>query len=207
MPAEHGGERGYPGIGFGGRGGGVQYVCGDGCGGEGGSGGDRSGASGATGGGDRGDRVCGADRPGAVGRAAGGDAGVGEFGEAFGGGLGGDGVDGGGYPAGLGGIGRWKFSGIEGGLGLSWMCSRGVTIRARSASFRRGRGPNRSVPLAGVVGQVRRLVEGGVREVVLTGVDLASWDEGLGVLVRGSVAGGAGVGAVAIKFGRSGSVG
>lgn len=38
-----------------------------------------------------------------------------------------------------------------------------------------GRGPSRSVTVAGVVDQVRALVEGDYREVVLTGVDIASW--------------------------------
>jgi threonylcarbamoyladenosine tRNA methylthiotransferase MtaB len=38
-----------------------------------------------------------------------------------------------------------------------------------------GRGPNRSVPLGAVVAQVRALVERGYREVVLTGVDIASY--------------------------------
>ena len=53
-----------------------------------------------------------------------------------------------------------------------------------------GRGPSRSVPAANVIAQVRRLVEGGTREIVLTGVDITSWgadlgsDEHLGDLVR-----------------------
>ena len=38
-----------------------------------------------------------------------------------------------------------------------------------------GRGPSRSVPMGAVVDQVRRLVEGGYAEVVLTGVDLTSY--------------------------------
>ncbi|MBX7249460.1 MAG: tRNA (N(6)-L-threonylcarbamoyladenosine(37)-C(2))-methylthiotransferase MtaB [Caulobacteraceae bacterium] len=38
-----------------------------------------------------------------------------------------------------------------------------------------GRGDSRSAAAGEVVGQVRRLVEGGVNEVVLTGVDLTSW--------------------------------
>jgi threonylcarbamoyladenosine tRNA methylthiotransferase MtaB len=53
-----------------------------------------------------------------------------------------------------------------------------------------GRGPNRSVPVGAVVAQVRTLVEHGFREVVLTGVDIASYGPdlpgrpGLGQLVR-----------------------
>ena len=53
-----------------------------------------------------------------------------------------------------------------------------------------GRGPNRSVPIGAVVAQVRALVANGYREVVLTGVDIASYGPdlpgrpGLGQLVR-----------------------
>ena len=57
-----------------------------------------------------------------------------------------------------------------------------------------GRGNSRSVPAATVVGQVRRLVERGFNEVVLTGVDMTGWGadlEGtprLGDLVAGLLA-------------------
>lgn len=50
-----------------------------------------------------------------------------------------------------------------------------------------GRGASRSVPVAEAVGQARALVEAGINEVVLTGVDLASYrsgEAGLGDLVR-----------------------
>lgn len=53
-----------------------------------------------------------------------------------------------------------------------------------------GRGPSRSVPAGEVVAQVRRLVETGYREVVLTGVDITSYgndlpgEMSLGRLVR-----------------------
>jgi threonylcarbamoyladenosine tRNA methylthiotransferase MtaB len=53
-----------------------------------------------------------------------------------------------------------------------------------------GRGPSRSVPSSRVVEQVRRLADGGVGEVVLSGVDLTAWGEDLpertrlGALVR-----------------------
>src|SRR4030095_2450884 len=53
-----------------------------------------------------------------------------------------------------------------------------------------GRGNSRSVPMGEVVAQVRRLVENGYREVVLTGVDITSYGTGLpgaprlGTLVR-----------------------
>lgn len=42
-----------------------------------------------------------------------------------------------------------------------------------------GRGPSRSLPLGEIVRQVRLLVEGGVREVVLTGVDLTDYGRDL----------------------------
>ncbi len=53
-----------------------------------------------------------------------------------------------------------------------------------------GRGPSRSVPIGAVVAQVRALVEAGYQEVVLTGVDIASYGPdlpgapALGQLVR-----------------------
>jgi threonylcarbamoyladenosine tRNA methylthiotransferase MtaB len=53
-----------------------------------------------------------------------------------------------------------------------------------------GRGPSRSVPVGAVVEQVRALVEHGCREVVLTGVDIASYGPdlpgrpGLGQMAR-----------------------
>jgi threonylcarbamoyladenosine tRNA methylthiotransferase MtaB len=53
-----------------------------------------------------------------------------------------------------------------------------------------GRGNSRSVPMGAVVEQVRRLVDNGYREVVLTGVDITSWGADLpgaprlGALVR-----------------------
>ena len=48
-------------------------------------------------------------------------------------------------------------------------------IAARFASFRYGRGNSRSVPAGVVVDQIKRLVDRGYNEVVLTGVDLTSW--------------------------------
>ena len=42
-----------------------------------------------------------------------------------------------------------------------------------------GRGNSRSVPMGEVVAQVRRLVEHGYREVVLTGVDITSYGTSL----------------------------
>jgi threonylcarbamoyladenosine tRNA methylthiotransferase MtaB len=42
-----------------------------------------------------------------------------------------------------------------------------------------GRGPSRSLPAAEVIAQVRRHLAAGVREVVLTGVDLTDWGKDL----------------------------
>jgi len=58
----------------------------------------------------------------------------------------------------------------------------------------RGRGANRSVPAAALLAEARRLVAGGCRELVLTGVDIASWGRDLpggptlGTLVTGLLA-------------------
>ena len=52
-----------------------------------------------------------------------------------------------------------------------------------------GRGPNRSVPIGVVVSQVRQLVETGFREIVLTGVDIASYGPDLpGIPTLGQLA-------------------
>lgn len=47
-----------------------------------------------------------------------------------------------------------------------------------------GRGNSRSLPMQDAVAQVRRLVESGYREIVLTGVDLTSYRPSLGLLVK-----------------------
>ena len=50
-----------------------------------------------------------------------------------------------------------------------------------------GRGNSRSLPVADVVAQARRLVDNGYREIVLTGVDITSYADGaarLGTLVK-----------------------
>ena len=66
------------------------------------------------------------------------------------------------------------FLDVQGG------CDHGCTF----CVIPRGRGPSRSVPLAEVVAAVRRASGAGTAEVVLTGVDLASYAHGLGHLVR-----------------------
>ena len=66
-----------------------------------------------------------------------------------------------------------------------------------------GRGPNRSVPIGAIAEQVRTLVASGYQEVVLTGVDIASYGPdlpgapSLGQMIRRAAAGGAGIAAVA----------
>ena len=64
-----------------------------------------------------------------------------------------------------------------------------------------GRGPSRSVPVGAVVAQVRALVEAGLPEVVLTGVDIASYGPDLPGAPTprpaGAAAAGAGAGAAA----------
>jgi threonylcarbamoyladenosine tRNA methylthiotransferase MtaB len=47
-----------------------------------------------------------------------------------------------------------------------------------------GRGNSRSVAMADVVAQARRLIERGYAEIVLTGVDITSYEPGLGLLVK-----------------------
>ena len=47
-----------------------------------------------------------------------------------------------------------------------------------------GRGPSRSDPIGQVVARIAELVEDGAQEVVLTGVDLTSYADGLGALVE-----------------------
>ena len=47
-----------------------------------------------------------------------------------------------------------------------------------------GRGRNRSIPIAAVVGHAAALVEHGVQEVVLTGVDIASHEAGIGAVAE-----------------------
>ncbi len=60
----------------------------------------------------------------------------------------------------------------------------GCDHRCTFCSIPFGRGPNRSVPAGEVVRQVAALVEHGVQEVVLTGVDIASHQDGIGGLAR-----------------------
>jgi threonylcarbamoyladenosine tRNA methylthiotransferase MtaB len=81
-------------------------------------------------------------------------------------------------------------SGFEGRARAFVEVQQGCDHRCTFCIIPFGRGPNRSVPVARVVGQVRELVAQGFNEVVLTGVDITSYGgdlperPGLGTLVR-----------------------
>ena len=89
-------------------------------------------------------------------------------------------------PQMLDGLGR----GSHGPMARAWIeVQNGCDHRCTFCIIPLGRGPSRSVPPASVVEHVRRLVERGAREIVLTGVDITSYgcdfgDAGLGRLVR-----------------------
>ncbi|WP_029354795.1 tRNA (N(6)-L-threonylcarbamoyladenosine(37)-C(2))-methylthiotransferase MtaB [Bosea sp. 117] len=82
------------------------------------------------------------------------------------------------------------IDGIEGRTRAFVQVQNGCDHRCTFCIIPYGRGNSRSVPMGEVVGQVRRLVENGYAEVVLTGVDLTSYGAGLpgeaklGTLVR-----------------------
>jgi threonylcarbamoyladenosine tRNA methylthiotransferase MtaB len=83
-----------------------------------------------------------------------------------------------------------RVSGIEGRSRAFVQVQTGCDHRCTFCVIPFGRGNSRSLPVADVVEQVRRFVENGCREVVLTGVDLTSWGNDLpdtprlGALVR-----------------------
>ncbi len=66
-------------------------------------------------------------------------------------------------------------SGFEGRARAFVEVQQGCDHRCTFCVIPFGRGPNRSVPIGRVVEQVRALVAGGYREVVLTGVDLTGY--------------------------------
>jgi threonylcarbamoyladenosine tRNA methylthiotransferase MtaB len=82
------------------------------------------------------------------------------------------------------------IDGIEGRARAVVQIQNGCDHRCTFCIIPYGRGPSRSVPMGEVVAQVRRLVENGYGEVVLTGVDLTSYGVNLpgqprlGTLVR-----------------------
>ena len=69
--------------------------------------------------------------------------------------------------------------GIEGRARATVQVQNGCDHRCTFCIIPFGRGPSRSVSLADVVAQVRRLVGNGYREVVLTGVDITSYGANL----------------------------
>jgi threonylcarbamoyladenosine tRNA methylthiotransferase MtaB len=71
------------------------------------------------------------------------------------------------------------IEGMEGRLRAFVQVQNGCDHRCTFCIIPYGRGNSRSVPMGEVVAQVRRLVENGYREVVLTGVDLTSYGENL----------------------------
>ncbi len=82
------------------------------------------------------------------------------------------------------------IEGLEGRARAFVQVQNGCDHRCTFCIIPYGRGNSRSVPMGEVVAQVRRLTENGYREVVLTGVDMTSYGEGLpgrpklGMLVR-----------------------
>jgi threonylcarbamoyladenosine tRNA methylthiotransferase MtaB len=70
-------------------------------------------------------------------------------------------------------------SGIEGRTRAFVQVQNGCDHRCTFCIIPYGRGNSRSVPMGEVVAQIRRLVENGYREVVLTGVDITSYGAGL----------------------------
>ena len=70
---------------------------------------------------------------------------------------------------------RISIDGIDGRARAFVQVQNGCDHRCTFCIIPYGRGNSRSVPMGEVVAQVRRLVEHGYREVVLTGVDLTSY--------------------------------
>jgi len=64
---------------------------------------------------------------------------------------------------------------IEGRARATVQIQNGCDHRCTFCIIPYGRGNSRSVPMGEIVGQIRRLVENGYREVVLTGVDITSY--------------------------------
>src|SRR5262249_41640609 len=67
------------------------------------------------------------------------------------------------------------IEGIDGRVRAFVQVQNGCDHRCTFCIIPYGRGNSRSVPIGDVVAQVRRLIENGYREVVLTGVDITSY--------------------------------
>jgi threonylcarbamoyladenosine tRNA methylthiotransferase MtaB len=84
----------------------------------------------------------------------------------------------------------YLIDGLDGRVRAFVQVQNGCDHRCTFCIIPYGRGPSRSVPMGAVVAQVRRLVDNGYREVVLTGVDITSYGgdlpgaPGLGRLVK-----------------------
>jgi threonylcarbamoyladenosine tRNA methylthiotransferase MtaB len=76
------------------------------------------------------------------------------------------------------------IEGIEGRARAFLQVQNGCDHRCTFCIIPFGRGNSRSVPMADVAAQARRLVENGYAEIVLTGVDITSYAPGLGLLVK-----------------------
>ncbi|HEX6012397.1 MAG TPA: MiaB/RimO family radical SAM methylthiotransferase, partial [Geminicoccaceae bacterium] len=90
--------------------------------------------------------------------------------------------------------GRHLVEGLEGRTRAFLQVQQGCDHRCTFCVIPFGRGPSRSVPLPLVVEQARSLVEGGYRELVVTGVDIASYGKDLpgrptlGAMLKGLLA-------------------
>jgi threonylcarbamoyladenosine tRNA methylthiotransferase MtaB len=90
--------------------------------------------------------------------------------------------------------GRHLVAGIEGRTRAFLQVQQGCDHRCTFCVIPFGRGPSRSVPLPRVVEQARSLVAGGYRELVVTGVDIASYGKDLpgrptlGAMLKGLLA-------------------
>jgi threonylcarbamoyladenosine tRNA methylthiotransferase MtaB len=82
------------------------------------------------------------------------------------------------------------IEGFEGRVRAFLQIQQGCDHRCTFCVIPYGRGNNRSVPLGALVAQARRLLEGGTKEIVLTGVDIGGYGTdlpggpGLGQMVR-----------------------
>jgi len=71
------------------------------------------------------------------------------------------------------------IDGIEGRARATVQIQNGCDHRCTFCIIPYGRGNSRSAPMGDIVAQVRRLVENGYREIVLTGVDITSYGQNL----------------------------
>jgi threonylcarbamoyladenosine tRNA methylthiotransferase MtaB len=77
-----------------------------------------------------------------------------------------------------------RIDSIEGHTRAFLQVQNGCDHRCTFCIIPFGRGNSRSVAVADVVMQARKLVERGYAEIVLTGVDITSYEPGLGLLVK-----------------------